>query len=144
MVGKPAWGYSELKSLFREEYGIRELGYISDAKLVALYRYSKALVFPSLYEGFGIPIVEAMSQRIPIIISNIPTSIELNSMHNMQLFPFELGDENCFLRHLEKLEVEWEKVRLELDYGDLSIYNYSNVAKYHLQVYRQVVGVTKS
>jgi glycosyltransferase involved in cell wall biosynthesis len=47
-----------------------QLGYVSDAELSALYRNAKALVFPSFFEGFGLPILEAMSLGCPVICSN--------------------------------------------------------------------------
>lgn len=47
------------------------LGYQPDAVLTALYRRALALVFPSKYEGFGFPLVEAMSQGCPVICSRV-------------------------------------------------------------------------
>jgi glycosyltransferase involved in cell wall biosynthesis len=49
---------------------IRHLNYVSDPDLVALYRRAEALVFPSLYEGFGLPPVEAMRQGCPVVCSD--------------------------------------------------------------------------
>lgn len=46
-------------------------GYISNEDLAAFYTYARALIYPSLYEGFGLPIVEALLQRTPVITSNI-------------------------------------------------------------------------
>ena len=48
----------------------RHLGYLSDAELLKRYRNAFALVWPSLYEGFGLPVLEAMSQGTPVITSN--------------------------------------------------------------------------
>lgn len=45
-------------------------GFVSDQELVNLYKNSLCLVYPSLYEGFGIPVLEAMSLGIPVITSN--------------------------------------------------------------------------
>lgn len=45
-------------------------GYVSQADLQALYAHSLAVVFPSLYEGFGMPVIEAMARRIPVCCSN--------------------------------------------------------------------------
>jgi len=43
------------------------LGIVSDARLDALYREAAALVYPSLYEGFGLPVLEAMARGTPVI-----------------------------------------------------------------------------
>jgi glycosyltransferase involved in cell wall biosynthesis len=48
---------------------VTHLGYVSDETLVALYRRAMCLVFPSFYEGFGLPPIEAMSCGCPVIVS---------------------------------------------------------------------------
>jgi glycosyltransferase involved in cell wall biosynthesis len=53
-----------------EQSGVRWLGYIDEQELVELYRHATALVFPSRYEGFGLPVLEAMARRTPVIASN--------------------------------------------------------------------------
>lgn len=52
------------------ESQVRHLGFIPDADLPILYRRADALVFPSLYEGFGLPVLEAMASGMPVITSN--------------------------------------------------------------------------
>jgi glycosyltransferase involved in cell wall biosynthesis len=49
---------------------VQQLGYVSDAELLRLYAGAQALVFPSWYEGFGLPVLEAMSQGAPVICSD--------------------------------------------------------------------------
>jgi glycosyltransferase involved in cell wall biosynthesis len=71
--------------VFRPEDGVgreeRErvvhLGYVSDGELKALYREAAVFVFPSLYEGFGFPPVEAMSCGCPVLVSDIPVLREV-------------------------------------------------------------------
>lgn len=48
---------------------VHETGYITDQQLAALYRHAHVFVFPSLYEGFGLPVLEAMSLGCPTLIS---------------------------------------------------------------------------
>jgi glycosyltransferase involved in cell wall biosynthesis len=139
LVGKRAWGYAQFKSLVRDDLGVREMGYLSDEQIVTIYQYSKALVFPSIYEGFGMPIIEAMSQNVPIIISNIPTSMELNRAHNEQMFCFELGDQVGLIRLFQHIDAESQSIRSRLNYGDLSPYRYENIAAKHLSFYERVL-----
>jgi glycosyltransferase involved in cell wall biosynthesis len=57
--------------------GIIRTGYISDPDLVALYSGASALVYPSLYEGFGLPILQAYSCECPVVTSNIGSMKEV-------------------------------------------------------------------
>ena len=49
---------------------VERLGYVPDAELLRLYASAQALVFPSWHEGFGLPVLEAMSQGAPVICSD--------------------------------------------------------------------------
>jgi glycosyltransferase involved in cell wall biosynthesis len=53
------------------------VGYVSDAQLKALYQHATCFVFPSFYEGFGIPPLEAMSCNCPVIASTAPAVCEV-------------------------------------------------------------------
>ena len=53
-----------------EADGVRLLGYVADEELARLYRGAAAFVFPSLFEGFGIPVVEAMASGTPAVVSS--------------------------------------------------------------------------
>ncbi len=61
--------------------GVRErvvlTGYVSDADRVALLGGATALAYPSLYEGFGFPVLEAMAARVPVLTSNVSSLPEV-------------------------------------------------------------------
>src|SRR5262249_4643639 len=67
------WQYEQIfrkVQTFGLEDRVRFLGYVPDSDLPLLYRGAELLVYPSLYEGFGVPIVEAMASGCPVVCSN--------------------------------------------------------------------------
>ena len=79
-VGFRRWKSAQDLALI-DELGLREKvvfpGYIPDEELPAFYNLADAFVFPSLYEGFGIPVLEAMACGCPVITSNTGCSPEV-------------------------------------------------------------------
>src|SRR3989344_1062641 len=67
-------------------------GYIEQKDLPYVFRLAKLFAFPSLYEGFGIPILEAMSQKVPVIISDIPVHREVAGDTALYFDPANLDD----------------------------------------------------
>jgi alpha-1,3-rhamnosyl/mannosyltransferase len=68
---------SEINRLKQASLNVIMTGYVSDDDKAALYQNAALFVFPSLYEGFGMPILEAMQYGIPTIISDIPAFHEV-------------------------------------------------------------------
>ncbi|HUX11190.1 MAG TPA: glycosyltransferase family 1 protein, partial [Terriglobia bacterium] len=80
LAGRPGHGFSEIEASI-ERQGDRDryilTGYVSDEELAMLYTLADVFAYPSRYEGFGIPLVEAMSFGLPIVASRIPASEEV-------------------------------------------------------------------
>jgi glycosyltransferase involved in cell wall biosynthesis len=72
LAGRPQARYREQPELAQrlETPGVKILGYLSNAELADAYRAASVFVFPSLEEGFGLPILEAMSAGTPVVTSN--------------------------------------------------------------------------
>ncbi len=72
LVGQPGYGYVNLKSQISNLKSVKELGYLtSEEERACLYNGAEVFVFPSLYEGFGLPILEALACGCPVVASNV-------------------------------------------------------------------------
>ncbi len=70
LVGNKGWMYEELLCLTQHSPNISLLRYLDEHTLVDIYSAAKLFVYPSLYEGFGLPVLEAMQSGLPVITSN--------------------------------------------------------------------------
>lgn len=80
LVGKRGFGYAEaMKELqgSEAEWHVKETGYVCEDDLRYLYAGAQALVFPSWYEGFGLPIIEAFACGTPVIASRVASIPEV-------------------------------------------------------------------
>ena len=82
---------SRFDSLMREQQddGIIFVGPVDDATLIPLYNNALALVYPSLYEGFGLPIIEAMKLGTPVITSDLSSMKEVAGNAAMLVDPYD-------------------------------------------------------
>ncbi len=80
IIGDEIARYAELRRAvhrYNLHKHVRFLGYLAEESLMALYRRASAFVFPSLYEGFGLPPLEAMASGAPVVTSNVSSLPEV-------------------------------------------------------------------
>jgi len=95
LVGGQGWLYNEIFSRVRElkmENEIIFTGYVSNEDLPFLYNMAMAFVYPSLYEGFGLPPLEAMSCGTPVISSNTSSIPEVVGDAGILVDPYNVND----------------------------------------------------
>ena len=92
LAGRPGWLSAPILAKAREHAGtVRVLEYVPDEDLAGLYSGARAFVFPSLYEGFGFPVLEAMACGAPVICSNTSSLPELAGEAALLVDPLDIS-----------------------------------------------------
>ena len=113
IVGKKGWQYEDILAApdeFNIPTQVKFLDYVHDEDLPQLYKNAICYVLPSLYEGFGLPILEAMQYDCPVITSNISSMPEAGGDAALYVNPTDTDD---IMKKMKKL-VESKELRKEL------------------------------
>lgn len=95
IAGMLGWGFQPVldaisSSPFRER--IRYVGYLSEIDKRALIEGCKVLAYPSLYEGFGLPVLEGMAAGVPVVTSNVSSLPEVAGDAAMMVDPYSVNE----------------------------------------------------
>jgi glycosyltransferase involved in cell wall biosynthesis len=90
-----------LSEISKRKKTIKYLNFVSDEALAYIYTSAFAFIFPSFYEGFGIPPLEAMQSAIPVLSSNTPALVEVVGEGGLIHSP---NDYTGFINDILKLE----------------------------------------
>lgn len=139
VVVGPEW--SQFEREMQKEYGITEqvklFINIDDHDLCSLYNRAVALVYPSLYEGFGIPLLEAMACGCPVVASHIPSTIEVMGENAVYFEPSEINEVVDALNIVEREGRTSEIVKNCLE--NVKRYSWRDTALHTLSVYHKLV-----
>lgn len=116
-------------------------GYIGEEDKPALFKLARVFVFPSLYEGFGIPLLEAMSQKTPVLASDIPPFREVAGEGALFFNPRDLDD---FSKKLYNVSVGLDIREKLIDAGHkrAGIFSWRKTAEKMLAIYNQAENET--
>ena len=95
VAGRMAWDYdkiTEKMETYKFRQDVKLLGYMGEAALAKLVAAAYALVFPSYFEGFGVPILEAMQSHVPVITSNTSSMTEIGEEAALYADPTDAAD----------------------------------------------------
>jgi len=117
----------------KEGRGIRFVGHIPDEELEALFTGAEALLFPSLYEGFGIPILDAYSCGIPVVTSNTSSLPEVAGEGAILVDPKNV---DSIAEGIEKV-LSMRKTLIKKGEKQLSKFSWEKTARKTLDVYNE-------
>jgi glycosyltransferase involved in cell wall biosynthesis len=101
LVGPKGWENEEFEQLTRSHAAdVKLLGYVSDDDLAALYQACTVFSYPSLYEGFGLPVLEAMACGAPVLTSRVSSMPEIAGEAARYVNPLDAGDIRAGLTEL--------------------------------------------
>jgi alpha-1,3-rhamnosyl/mannosyltransferase len=98
VVGSAGWHNDEIRTVLEKSKHVRLVGYVSRALLPAVYACASLFVFPSLYEGFGMPLLEAMAAGTPVITSSISAMPEVVGEAGVTVDPYDTDEIRDALR----------------------------------------------
>ena len=144
LVGAKGWLTSGLEAALRplvDQGHARPRGYVSDQALATLYSSAHVLVYPSLYEGFGLPPLEAMASGTPVIASARASLPEVVGDTGVLIDPASVDDLRGALQRLHGDEPYWQALaaaglRRSKDFS------WARCARQTLDVYRNVLAAT--
>lgn len=132
--GKPDFFYNRLKNDFSDINGIIFTGELSDFEISCLYSGSQAFVYPSISEGFGIQIIEAIKCESRILCSDNTSFPEIAGDYAFYFNPFDI---NSIKEALEKHINTSYQQKLPLALKSLEKFSWKNSAHKHNEIYQQ-------
>lgn len=143
LPGYPTWHEADLReraSVLGVERDVRLLGWLPSEQLEGLWRIAAAFVYPSLYEGFGLPVLEAMARGVPVACSNASS---LPEVAGDAALLFDPHDQAAIVAAIERLlgDARDAKRLHERGLARTKLFSWERTASLTLDSYRRALGL---
>jgi glycosyltransferase involved in cell wall biosynthesis len=140
LAGPPGWAQSETMARLRSPApGVRYLGYVAEGDLPGLFAGATVFVYPSLYEGFGFPVAQAMAAGTPVITSCLSALPEIAGGAALLIDPRSEAALRDAMEEMLTSPSRREK-SIELGRTNARRFSWQECARKSLQFFEEVVG----
>ncbi len=141
LVGGEGWGSDAIRATIttlRLGETVRLAGYAPDEELPLWYNAAAALVCPSVYEGWGLPVAEALACGTPVLASDVSSLPEAAGQAGLLLPP---GDVNAWTEGLRRAleDDNWRRAAAERGRAHAATFSWAQTARVHAQTYRRAL-----
>lgn len=140
IVGKKGWLYESILEAPKKhnvEHAVKFLDFVSDDDLESLYTHAICYCLPSLYEGFGLPVLEAMQRGCPVITSNVSSLPEAGGKAALYVNPEDVNDIAKKLALIMQ-DGELRKELIHKGYEQVKKFSWEKTAKETLEVLQKL------
>ncbi len=139
VAGASGWaGDKTVARLASEPPGVRHLGYVPEDELPGLMAGAAAFIYPSLYEGFGLPVAQAMAAGVPVITSNTSCLPEVAGDGALFIDPRSAAEIQTALEQLLTSPTLQQRLRAAGQARALAEYRWEICARKSLEFFRRV------
>lgn len=118
-------------------------GYVPDEELGYLFRGASVFFFPSLYEGFGLPVLDALACGVPVVASSVSSILEVGGEYPIYCNPLDISDMARALNHAwERRDPNDPRRIAAVEYA--RSFRWEKTARYYLQAFKNVFTIHHS
>lgn len=142
IVGKKGWLFEEILKApkkFGVEDKVKFLDFVPDEDLPSLYSQALCFALPSLYEGFGLPVLEAMAYKTPVVVSDSSSLPEIAGRAGIYVEPENVDSiAEGLTKALKEKETAAEKSRIWLGLAQMKKFSWEKAAQETLNVLEEI------
>ena len=139
LAGFKGWENEEIINLIEQDKeNIHYLGFVSDSELAKVYNLASLFVFPSFYEGFGLPVLEAMACGTPVVCSDVTSLPEVGGDAVMYCNPNSIVD----IKNKIEMVLQNKKLQHEMTVKGLERakkFTWKKSAEEHMRIFKEVL-----